>query len=138
MVQRAGRSRRRGHVPKHKRATLSRAAVEEFALERWTRRRHVPGGYWATTGEVAELLEVTRGWVRQLAERDLLPGLRIRGKWWLFRREQITVIANARAAPLLAEPAHASAAPGGANGDATSADSLVGGVFVSDLVGPGF
>ena len=50
--------------PKHKRATLSRAAVEELALEQWTRRRHVPGGYWATTGEVAELLEVTGGWVR--------------------------------------------------------------------------
>ena len=48
------------------------------------------------------MLGTTRGWVRQLAERDLLPACRARGKWWLFRRAQITVIAQSRTPPQLA------------------------------------
>lgn len=125
--------------PKHKRATLSRAAVEGLALERWTRRRHIQGGYWATPTEVAELFGVTRGWVRQLAEQDLLPGLRAQGKWWLFRREQITVIANSRPAHLLAKPDHATAEPAVVNGDeASTADDVARGAVAADLVGPSF
>ena len=42
--------------PRFKRSTLSRHAVEQLALDLWTRRRHEVGGYWATADEVAQML----------------------------------------------------------------------------------
>lgn len=82
--------------PRGKKATLSRRAVEELALDQWLPRRHIPGGYWATSTEVAEILAVSTGRVRQLAEQGLLPGEQVRGKRWLFRRDQIVAAVLAR------------------------------------------
>lgn len=87
--------------PHYKRSTLSRADVERLALAQWARRRHTPGGYWATTTEVAAMLGTTSGWVRQLAAQGLLPAERVRGRWWLFRRAQIEVLVRARQEPPL-------------------------------------
>lgn len=84
--------------PHYKKSTLSRSDVEQLALDNWTLSRHIPGGYWATTCEVAEMLGTSDGWVRQLAARDLLPVERAQGRWWLFRRHQIEVVARARQA----------------------------------------
>lgn len=85
-------------VPGSKRPTLSLQAVEKLALDQWLPRRHAYGGYWATCIEAAELLEVSPARVRQLAERGRLPGAQVRGKWWLFRRQQLAVVARARRA----------------------------------------
>lgn len=84
--------------PAHMKASLSRTAVEKLALELWRPRRHVAGGYWATTTEAAEILDVTSGRVRQLIACELLPAVRASGGSWLFRREQIVVVAKGRLA----------------------------------------
>src|SRR5690625_4933621 len=82
--------------PQFKKATLSRAGVGRLALAGRTGLHQVAGGYWVTTAEVAEMLGTSDGWVRQLAADGLLPAERAQGRWWLFRRTQVEVVARAR------------------------------------------
>lgn len=51
--------------------------------------------YWATTTEAAEILGVSVERVRQLATTGRVPAVR-HGRRWVFRRDQLEVVANAR------------------------------------------
>lgn len=90
-----------GRLPKpirHEHAGLDRDVVELVSLQRLRGGRDKgEHPYWATTIETAAILGVNRGRVLQLVEADLLPGVR-HGRRWYFRRRQVEVIGNARAA----------------------------------------
>ncbi|MGH3501400.1 MAG: helix-turn-helix domain-containing protein [Nocardioidaceae bacterium] len=66
------------------------------ALERWARRSHISGGYWATSTEAAHILGVNRSRIGQLVAIGRLPELRTPTRRRLYRRAQIEDIANAR------------------------------------------
>lgn len=51
--------------------------------------------YWATTDEAATILGVSTTRVRQLVAAGRLPAVR-HGRRWVFRRDQLEVVANAR------------------------------------------
>lgn len=80
--------------PRYKKATLSRAEVEQLAVRLWRPRRHVPNGYWCTRNEAATILGISPAWVSQLAKTGRLPVLRPQVRNLLLRRAQIEVIAR--------------------------------------------
>ena len=83
----------------HARGGLSRDEVEALSLARWECRT-AGHPYWMTAVEVAAVLRVTPTQVRSLARRDKLPCLHHGGNW-VFRWDQIKLIANARQLNLL-------------------------------------
>jgi len=85
-----------GKLPKavrHAKAGLDRDVVEQVSLNRMRPGR--AHSYWATSREAAEVLDLTRRQVSDLATTGLVPAVAHRGRWY-FRRHQLTVIANAR------------------------------------------
>ena len=74
---------------------LDRDEVEQLALDRYT-----PGPpYWLTSAEAGEVLGLTPTSVNRLARAGKIPAVR-HGRRWLYRRHQVEVLANARAARL--------------------------------------
>ena len=87
-----------GKLPKatkYANAALDRDDVEQLSLARLKRGTLHP--YWATAAEAAGILGVTQRRVTQLVRKGFLPAVRHRGRWY-FRRHQLEVVANARAA----------------------------------------
>jgi hypothetical protein len=87
-----------GRIPEarnHAERGLDRDDVEQASLQRLRPGRRHP--YWATSGEVADLLGITQKRVHQLVGAERLPAVRHAGRWY-FRRHQIEVVANALAA----------------------------------------
>ena len=87
-----------GKLPKavrHAKAGLDRDVVEQVSLDRM--RPGWPHGYWATSREAAEVLDLTRKQAGVLASLGQVPAVQHRGRWY-FRRHQLEVVANARAA----------------------------------------
>jgi len=85
-----------GKLPKavrHAKAGLDRDVVERVSLDRLRRSR--PHRYWATSREAAEVLNLTRRQVSNLATTGHVPAVAHRGRWY-FRRSQLAVVANAR------------------------------------------
>ncbi len=80
---------------RHAKAGLDRDVVEQVSLDRMRPGR--AHGYWATSREAAEILDLTRKQVGVLASLDQVPAVRHRGRWY-FRRHQVGVVANARLA----------------------------------------
>lgn len=78
---------------RYRHAVLDREEVERLALTRF-RRGHP---YWCSSGEARKILGLSRTRVRQLTERDRIPGVQHEGRWY-FRRHQIENLANARRA----------------------------------------
>lgn len=89
-----------GRLPKSvkgQRAGLDLEAVEHASLERFRSRRRGGHPYWATIREAAEILDVSQNRVHQLVGAGRLPAVRHAGTW-VFRRQQVEVITNAREA----------------------------------------
>ena len=80
---------------KYANAALDRDDVEQLSLARLKRGTLHP--YWATAVEAAEILGVTPRRVTQLVHKGFIPAVQHRGRWY-FRRHQLEVVANARAA----------------------------------------
>lgn len=95
---------RQGRLPRNgepqKWAQYDQEAVEALALA-WLPRYRGGHGYWATRQEAADALGVSVGRVRRLVAAGRLPAVR-HGRRWIFRRDQLEVVANARLARRLA------------------------------------
>lgn len=79
---------------------LTRNGIEELSLRRW-RRAHSrwPNSYWGTRDQAAAILGVNRARVGQLVKAGLVPyerSTRTSRGHRVFRRDQLTVVANAR------------------------------------------
>ncbi len=96
----------RGRLRKARRgrggAVFDRADVEVYLARRYRPDR--PSSYWVDTAQAAEVLGITPATVRSLIHRDRLPGIRHASGRFLLRRQQVEVIANSRAAPLVVAP----------------------------------
>ena len=77
-------------------ATL--AEVERLAtvLYRWKQHTSDEYSYWVTCGQAAEILGVSIPRIKQLASEGRLPFVTHQDGTRLFRRAQLTTIANAR------------------------------------------
>lgn len=107
---RAGRLEQR-HAGTTAVASISRASAERVAAElaaaaaeRATTRSRRPDEAapdddheWVGPAAAGELLGVTADMVRRMAREEKVPAVR-RGRRWWFRRDQLSVVANARAA----------------------------------------
>jgi hypothetical protein len=80
--------------------TLSRADVEALALRTYAYRKHIgdPGSYWVTGQRAADILGVNMARVRQLAYAELIPAERHADGTFMYRRDQLMTVANAREA----------------------------------------
>lgn len=83
-------------VSPQKWAQLDPAEVERFSLARLPSRVRAHH-YWASTTEAAAILGVSRERVHQLVAAERIPAVRHHDTW-LFRRNQLEVVANAREA----------------------------------------
>jgi excisionase family DNA binding protein len=92
---RAGRLRSAG---KNVRRGLWRADVEALASDvyRWQDHRDDEEPYWIVGERAAETLGVNRNRVRQLVAAHRIPYVRHSDGTYLFRREQLQVVAQAR------------------------------------------
>ena len=85
-----------GKLPKavrHAKAGLDRDVVEQVSLDRMRPGR--AHSYWATSREAAEVLDLTRRQVSNLAIAGQVPAVAHQSRWY-FRRSQLAVVANAR------------------------------------------
>jgi excisionase family DNA binding protein len=76
---------------------LSRADVEALALRKYRYQRHAgdAGSYWVT-GQRADILRANMARGRQLAYARLIPCERHADGTFVYRREQLMTVANAR------------------------------------------
>ena len=83
---------------RYQKGRLSRAEVEALAAERYkgSRRTSDPAGYWMTGQAAADLLGVTRQRLHQLGDKGSVPFVRRSDGLRLYRRYQLTVMADAR------------------------------------------
>ena len=91
-----------GESHMHSIATLGDVEAIAQSLYRWKRYTSDAHSYWVTSGQAAEILSVSIPRVKQLAAAGKLPFVTHEDGTRLFRREQITTIANAREAQRLA------------------------------------
>ncbi len=79
---------------------LARADVEALALQlfRWKRHVHKLDGYWLTGQRAAKVLDVSVAQLNILAGQGLLPFETHADGTRLYRRQQLEVVARARAA----------------------------------------
>ena len=82
----------------HSIATLEDVEAIARSSYRWKRHTSDAHSYWVTSGQAAEILSVSIPRVKQLAAAGRLPFVAHDDGTRLFRREQITTIANAREA----------------------------------------
>jgi hypothetical protein len=85
---------------RQKHRTLSRADVEALALRTYPYRKHTGDlrSYWVTGQRAADILGVNMARVRQLAYAGLIPCERHIDGTFMYRREQLMTVANAREA----------------------------------------
>jgi hypothetical protein len=94
----AGELTQRRRPGKH--GTLSRSDVEALALRSYPYRKHnhESGSYWVTGQRAADILGVNMARVRQLAHAGLIPAERHADGTFMYRRELLMTVANAREA----------------------------------------
>ena len=82
----------------HSIATLEDVEAIARSGYRWKRHTNDAHSYWVTSGQAAEILSVSIPRLKQLAAAGRLPFVTHDDGTRLFRREQITTIANAKEA----------------------------------------
>ena len=86
----------------HSIATLEDVEAIARTVYRWKRHTSDAHSYWVTSGQAAEILSLSIPRLKQLAAAGRLPFVTHEDGTRLFRREQITTIANAKEARGLA------------------------------------